>query len=81
MENIGNFIHFYIARFEVSLKCYIKMPSIKNIVTQTVKVCKCLKYKKQKHLILDIYIFIYLKKTFNFVVDFTSMFSCFRIAG
>ena len=22
------------------------MPSIKNIVTQTIKVCKCLKYKK-----------------------------------
>ena len=61
------------------------MPSIKNIVTQTIKVCKCLKYKKQKrkHPILVKYtsIFIYSKKKFNFVVDFTSMFSCFRIAG
>ena len=28
--------------------CYIKIPSYKNIVTQTIKVCKCLKYKKNE---------------------------------
>ena len=45
MQNTGNFIHFYIVRFEASLK-YVILPSYKNIVTQTSKVCKCLKHKK-----------------------------------
>ena len=61
------------------------MPSYKNIVIQTKKVCKCLKYKKMKrtHLLLVKYIniFIYLKEKSNFVVHFTSMFSCFRRPG
>ena len=57
------------------------MRSYKNIVTQTINICKCLKYKKlkQKHLILVKYIHIIKKKIFE--VDFTSMFSCFRRPG
>ena len=60
------------------------MPSIKNFVTQTIEVCKCLKYKKTETPYISKiykYIHIFKEKKFNFVVDFTSMFSCFRIAG
>ena len=52
------------------------MPSYKN-VTQTIKVCKCLEYKKLKwkHIISVKYINTFKEKS-NFVVDFTSMFCC-----
>ena len=50
MQNTGNFKQFYIARFETSSKYvnYVKMPSYKNIVKQTIKVCKCFKYKNSE---------------------------------
>ena len=51
MQNTGNFSHFYIARFEASSK-YIKMPSYKNIVTHTFKVCKYLKIKMETHYVM-----------------------------
>ena len=61
------------------------MLSYKNIVTQTIKVCKCLKYKKMKSkrllLVKYINILLYLKEKYNFIVDFTSIFSCFRRPG
>ena len=61
------------------------MPFYKSLLHKELKFAKYLKYKiqKRKHLILEKYIniFIYLKKKFNFVVDFMSMFSCFRRTG
>ena len=57
------------------------MPSYKNIFTQIIDVCKCLKYKKLKMetpYISKIYKYIHIfKEKYNFVVDFTSMFNCF----
>ena len=44
MQNTGNFNHFYVARFEASMKYVIlKMPSYKSIGIHTCKVYKCIK--------------------------------------
>ena len=61
------------------------MPSYKNIVTHTFKVCKCLKIIKLKMEspgIGKIYEYIHIfKEKSNFVADFMSIFGCFRRPG
>ena len=63
----------------------MKMPSYKNIGTQIITVCKCSKYRKtetETPFISQIYKYINIfKGKSNFVVEFTSMFSCFRRPG